>query len=283
MRSLQPGFWGVPAATSEGGVEFELKMGVRDFLPILVLSDDSRLVMQYLLTETGVDVNHRHPLFGSALYNAAAINNADIVKLLLSKGANVNQTGGRWYTSLQMSVAHSKSTDTLSVLLQAGADVNQQGGNNDNGRQTALMTAAHANNRKAVAVLLSQPEIDINLLSCREETIAHFLSRAGDADNLRKLIAEHPEVDIKCSGLAGTALNAATYLALSQFTDGHDEVVKILLEQGLSPLETPPGEEFSIHGWAKYLEKEAEEEEQEFPAALERILRWRKYSRESIK
>jgi ankyrin repeat protein len=85
-----------------------------------------------------VDVNHRITLFGSPLYNAAAVNNAGIVKLLLEKGADINKNGGR---PLYAATAYADVTDALSLLIAAGADIKSQGRYATNNNRTPLIPA----------------------------------------------------------------------------------------------------------------------------------------------
>ncbi|GIJ86208.1 hypothetical protein Asppvi_005090 [Aspergillus pseudoviridinutans] len=276
MHHLEPGLWKSPRTVKVNVVDgLELAVTSSDLLPLLVLRGNVQSVRDFLSNEKAENVNHRNKLFGSALYNAAALNELEIVELLLAHGADVNHIGGRWHTPLQASVAYANAAAALSVLLKAGADVNLQGGYAVNNNRTVLMTAAHANNCEAVSILLSRKDVDVNLLSCDEESIVHYLCRAGDVNNLRKLLAEHPDADIKHKGEYGTALHAAMNLAHYQFTEGHDEVVGILLELGLSPYDVSMGCETDIVGWAENIKEEAEEDEEEIPAAVQRILGWR--------
>ncbi|KAF9883624.1 hypothetical protein FE257_003131 [Aspergillus nanangensis] len=273
IRRVQPGLWGLASILPEQQQQ-QQQQELDNILPLLVLTRRAELVQGYLSTkEAEVDINKYSSFFGTALCNAAAINDVEVVKMLLAHGANTNQTGGRWHGPLQASVAYSDSVDTLSILLDAGADVNLQGGAN---KETALMSASKAHNHQAVSVLLSCKGIDVNLLSCTDESILHYLCRGGDVDNLRKLLADHPGVDVKHRSEYGTALHAAMNLECFEFTDGHDEVVNILLERGLSPKDVAFGAETCVVGWAENIKEEAEEAEVEVPAAVERILQCRR-------
>ncbi|GIK04921.1 hypothetical protein Aspvir_009019 [Aspergillus viridinutans] len=283
MHHLGPGLWKSPRTVEVNVVDgLELAVTSSDLLPLLVLRGNVQSVRDFLSNEKADNINHCNKLFGSALYNAAALNELEIVELLLAHGADVNHIGGRWHTPLQASVAYMNATAVLSVLLKAGADVNLQGGWAVNNKRTVLMTSAHANNREAVSILLSRKDVDVNLLSCDEESIVHYLCRAGDGNNLRKLLAEHPDADVKHKGEFGTALHAAMNLAHYQFTEGHDEVVGILLELGLSPYDVSMGCETDIVGWAENIKEEAEEDEAEIPAAVQRILGWRDAKRRAL-
>jgi ankyrin repeat protein len=228
-------------------------------------------------------VNRRHPLFGSALYDAAATNNAEVVKFLLKKGAGVNATGGRWYTPLHASVAYKTAgVESLTILLDAGANVNAQPGYSINEGRTPLITASHARNTEAVSLLLAQKDIDVTILAMSDESIAHYIARAGDAENLRLLLELHPTIDIRLKGEYGTPLHTAMNFAWDQLTEGHDAVVEILLDRGLSPNDTCPGAERDVVGWAEEVMNEAREEGEEVPAAAARVLRWWEEYKENV-
>jgi hypothetical protein len=247
-----------------------------EVLPLLCLTCSAEVIQTYLEREKeiDVDIDKRSPLFGAPLYNAAATNNADVVKFLLEKGADINATGGRWYTPLHASVAYPTGNESLNVLLAAGADINAQPSYNINDGRTPLITASHARNTEAVSILLALNNIDVTILAMSDESIAHYIARAGDAANLRLLLELHPNIDIKLKGEYGTPLHTAMNFAWDQLTEGHDAVVEILLERGLLPNDTCPGAERDVVGWAEEMINEAREEGEEVPAAVMRVVRW---------
>ena len=76
-----------------------------------------------LLLAAGADVNAKDS-FGDTPLHAAAINGqADVVKLLLAAGADVNAKGWIGYTPLHHA-AYDGHADVAKLLLAAGADVN---------------------------------------------------------------------------------------------------------------------------------------------------------------
>ncbi|KAJ0414759.1 hypothetical protein BJY00DRAFT_318510 [Aspergillus carlsbadensis] len=250
----------------------------RDILPLLCLTSSSDVIHRFLSRErekgSDVDITTRNPLFGSPLYNASATNNPKLVTLLLEKGADVNATGGRWYTPLHASVAYPTGTESLTLLLAAGADVNAHSGYSVNEGRTPVITASHAQNTEGVSILLAHREIDVSILAMSDESIAHYIARAGDATNLKLLLELHPNIDIKLKGEYGTPLHTAMNFAWDQLTQGHDAVVEILLERGLSPRDTCPGAERDVVGWAEEVINEAREEGREVPGAAGRVMRW---------
>jgi hypothetical protein len=272
----------VQAREKEESIPLSWGLKPDDIFPLLCLTCRAEAIEKFLARERETNINKRNHIFGSALYNAAAANNADVAKLLLEKGADVNAMGGRWYTPLHASVAYPMGTESLTLLLAAGADVNAQPAYSINDGRTPLITASHARNSEAVSILLARKDINVKITAMSDESIAHYIARAGDADNLRLLLELHPDVDIKLKGEYGTPLHTAMNFAWYQLTEGHDAVVEILLERGLKPNETCPGAERDIVGWAEEMINEAREEEEEVPAAVMRIIRWWKEYMENV-
>ena len=122
--------------------------------------------VKFLLAEGGADVL-AGPAAPMALMNAAMYGNAELVKLLLAKGAPVNakspeESDGRvkngpialgYLTPLILAVAQG-NTETVRALLDAGADVNAQ----DVRGMTPLMLAAATDhpNQDVIRMLLAR-------------------------------------------------------------------------------------------------------------------------------
>ncbi|KAJ5937653.1 hypothetical protein N7454_003995 [Penicillium verhagenii] len=90
----------------------------------------------------------------TALHVATAHNRADMVKLLLSHGADVNRPSDGGWTPLHYS-SDSGHEDIVTILLQAGALVNSQLLNGT----TPLHHAAQGGHTKVVELLLERPEV----------------------------------------------------------------------------------------------------------------------------
>jgi quinoprotein dehydrogenase-associated probable ABC transporter substrate-binding protein len=83
------------------------------------------------------------------LSNAVIANDADRVKFLVSKGADVNKADSQGWTPLQ-SAARQRSDDMIKVLIELGADVNLA----DSGATTPLVAALLRDHVPSVKVLL---------------------------------------------------------------------------------------------------------------------------------
>lgn len=77
--------------------------------------------------DEGADVNwyDRKELMGTALGRVAGRGFVEIAKLLLERGANVNEAG-IGYTPLGLASTSKKGKEMIKLLLDAGADVNKQ-------------------------------------------------------------------------------------------------------------------------------------------------------------
>ncbi|KAI0551042.1 ankyrin repeat-containing domain protein [Xylaria curta] len=101
-------------------------------------ADYSNMEMIEFLISKGADVNQQGGRFGGALQVAASSGRFEIVKFLIDKGADVNRQGGVYGSALQAAAAHSY-IEIADFLINEGANVNQQGGNRDNALQAAVV------------------------------------------------------------------------------------------------------------------------------------------------
>jgi len=189
------------------------------------------------------------------LHKAVADGDISRVTALIDKGVDLNARDGTGQTPL-MTAANNNRVEILRLLLQKGADVNEKvsGGTPAwmNG-WTALMVAANHGNCGAVRVLLdggANPKSTADVgstvlmvaLGCRDDIMGALqrvgadsdvkrdsgalMSAAltGDLNAVRTLLDKGTDVNAKWQG-EGTALAVAAVA-------GHLDVVKLLLERG---------------------------------------------------
>lgn len=171
---------------------------VPHLLPLLALNRNTALLDSVLAAHPDIDISTlRSKLFGSALF-------------LLERGADVNQTGGKWHTALQATCFYSGDRDAIEMLLAAGADVNLRGGERE---RTALLAAAAEKKPDAVQLLLDQPGLDVLVRDDVGDTVLGYLSFFGDATSVQKLLDKHEEMLSSTEGIENCRL--ALSLALS--------------------------------------------------------------------
>jgi ankyrin repeat protein len=154
-----------------------------------------------MLLDSGADVNAVSQLGRTPLIIAAAAHDsAEVVRLLLTKGANVNASDTTGVTAL-IAAANADNLEVATMLLAHGADVHARARTGE--PSTALMGAAVNGNARLVAALLAHKP-DLAVVS---------------AD--RTVTGKHGPV--RFGGL--TALHAA-------ITGGNPDVVEMLLKAG---------------------------------------------------
>jgi hypothetical protein len=110
-----------------------------------------------LLLEKGADVNAQGRFYGNALYAASALGHAAVVQLLLENRAEVNVQGGFYGNALY--TASTKGHEAIvKLLLENGAEVNVQGGFYGN-----ALYAASARAYEAIVKLLLENGAEVNV------------------------------------------------------------------------------------------------------------------------
>ena len=170
-----------------------------------------------LLLEKGANVNAQR-LQGhgeTPLYQAASNGHADVVGLLLQKGANVNALG----SAPLYGAASNGHADVARLLLQKGANVNAQ----DQGGGAPLYGAASNGNADVVRLLL---EKGANVNAQRQDgwTPLHEAALWGHAEIVSLLLEKGANVNSQRQD-GGTPLHTAAWR-------GHADVVRLLLEKG---------------------------------------------------
>lgn len=155
----------------------------------------------------------------TALLLAAPCGHTEIVKALLSTGADVDAQSGRMETALYKA-AEGGHIDVVNTLLAAGADVQIE----SQSRETALHQAAKNGYAVIVDALLSSGA-DVDAQSSeRMETALYKAARGGHTDVVNTLLASSANIHTKSqSGV--TALHEAA-------RNGHTEIVEALLSHG---------------------------------------------------
>ncbi|XP_077885306.1 ankyrin repeat and SOCS box protein 3 isoform X3 [Ictidomys tridecemlineatus] len=177
-----------------------------------------------LLLRHGANVNGSHSMCGwNSLHQASFQENAEIIKLLLKKGANKECQDDFGITPLFVAAQYGK-LESLNILISSGANVNCQALDKAN----PLFIAAQEGHTKCVELLLSSganPD-----LYCNEDNWQlpiHAAAQMGHAKILDLLI---PLTNRACD----TGLDKVSPVYSAVF-GGHEECLEILLQNGYSP------------------------------------------------
>ena len=212
--------------------------------------DDVNVVS--LLLKQGANVNFRYRDTGcgneyhngtTPLHNAVKCGNEEIVKLLISYGADVNAVNSQGETPLMQ--ASSGSSKLVEILLDNGADLNKRVSSGSSEGATLLHSAAQAGNYDLIKSLLSKG-FNINAKDNKGYTPLHYtiygyyIAQHSNTDFIDEEEREASLENIKDSAAylisQGADVNAkgkdgATPLALS-VSGGTNEITKILISNG---------------------------------------------------
>ncbi|KAH0559215.1 hypothetical protein GP486_004272 [Trichoglossum hirsutum] len=162
----------------------------------------------------------------SPLYMALLIELPDVFKLLLRRGADVNQTGGDHHTALQLA-AFQGNEEAVRLLLRAGADINARGG-----YYVTALAAAVAQGHDSIFRLLLESGADIHIHGdwpTGYKSPLIFAACHGQENSVSILLKKGADMNHPMGRYAGALCEAARC--------GNERIVKMLLESGAR--ETP--------------------------------------------
>ncbi len=173
------------------------------------------------LIELGAPVNYTSPNTnnGTPLYISAQTNQIEILKLLLTAGADVNKQNGDGRTPIFTASASGHMGILIKLLATMRVDVNIP----DNNGATPLIVASLNGNTKIVTILLGYGG-DVNA-TLNGKTALH-LAIEYEYPKIVEILAAAIETDLNRPNN-----NGATPLIIAVL-NGHIEIVKILLDLG---------------------------------------------------
>ena len=160
----------------------------------------------------------------AAIYN----DHPDIALLLLEGGADPETRSSDDRTALGMASFRGQA-NVVRSLIDRGADLNAKSEDWHRGGyyvEWAPLFMAIEKNRQDIVLLLLEGGADTEIRNCYKETPLYKASLYGCADIVRQLIGHGSDLNAE-SGL-GTALHGASW-------DGSPEISRILLEHGANP------------------------------------------------
>ena len=157
---------------------------------ITAIRNKNPQIIEYLLNLSSIDINalDEHKYSFSALHHAAQLKNIELMKLLVSRGADVElgSKGENFGNTPLMVCAWSGFENGVDFLLQQGACVNQQ----DNNGFTALMKACIKEHKNIIFTL--SRITDIRIRDKKNKTAYEYLRLAlfsqSEARELKKLL-----------------------------------------------------------------------------------------------
>lgn len=209
------GFFGARSSADSGSGDLVAAVRAGDLVRVQKLLDEG--VSPNCWDEGGIP----------ALGQAASAGNAALVKLLLSKGADVNATSKSTGKKLPIAslpivwyAASQGSAETLRLILQAGASANAREGGLG---MTPLMAAASFGNTETLRVLIDA-KVDLEARDQETRTALMWAADAGRYETARLLLDAGAQVD------ALGELGSPPLMYAAQH--GFDDVVALLVERG---------------------------------------------------
>ena len=126
-----------------------------------------------LVEKKGADINTLNDFGGSPLSDASSLGHTELVKYLLSKGAQLQIAGQK--ESVLHAAVRSNNPGLVKSILEAGASVNGV----EDLDETALHVAAEDDNRVEIVKLLLEAGADTNAKRIFEETPLDVATRSG--------------------------------------------------------------------------------------------------------
>eukprot|EP00607_Mallomonas_marina_P004181 CAMPEP_0182427716 /NCGR_PEP_ID=MMETSP1167-20130531/19007_1 /TAXON_ID=2988 /ORGANISM="Mallomonas Sp, Strain CCMP3275" /LENGTH=309 /DNA_ID=CAMNT_0024610155 /DNA_START=157 /DNA_END=1087 /DNA_ORIENTATION=+ len=169
------------------------------------------------------DINEETPLFAAVATDGAdaLFTNADIeiVKILISEGADVNTQNKKLYTPLMLACRYGRR-DIALLLLENGARVEMT----DNEGDTALSSAAFWKKISCIQSLVTEYHADVNTVNDAGITPLMWACHRGHADLAALLVSYGANIYAKNN-------EEDTVLMIACSQRGNTEFVKYLLQQ----------------------------------------------------
>jgi ankyrin repeat protein len=214
-----------------GGAEVNTR-DARGNTPLMYASASGSLDMMRQLLTAGADVKAKNNFESTALMWCSS--NLEKVRLLIDKGADVNAHSKQGRTPLVIAAAHDGNIDVIRLLIKKGADVNAGG---PAGASAALLAAAGANDTAMVRLLVEQ---GADVKAKADGRFSALMSAAGfgNVEVVKLLLAHGADVNEQSEPVSerpvkngNIAIGSLTPLLLA-VTSGSPETVRLLLNAG---------------------------------------------------
>ena len=237
-RGFRHMYWTPAEVTSHSAFHYACKFGLERAVSDILESEDididaatnigtttliaaassGHLDMVKLLMSRGADPK-KNNWYGSALHCAAEAGQCESSRFLLDSGMNIDLVNDFGRTPLHCAT-DARHVPTIELLLDMGADPNVQ----DDLGINLIHDAAQTGDERLVRRLLRDERVDITAKTVHGETALHRAAAGNHAEIVRMLLGAGVEINAK--NIDGfTALHLATW-------GGHRGVVWLLVEAG---------------------------------------------------
>ncbi|CAD6591949.1 MAG: hypothetical protein ASARMPREDX12_005515 [Alectoria sarmentosa] len=205
-RGLRAEYWEPDEVTSHNAFQYACSFRLESAVCNMFESED-------------IDIDAATHIGTTALIRAASSGHVDLVKLLMSRGAD--PTKANWYGSVLHCAAEAGQCESIRYLLDSGVNIDLR---DDFGR-TPLHCATDQRHIFAIELLLDRGA-DPNARDHEGIMLIHDAAQTGDERLMRRLLRDE-RVDISATTVRGqTALHCAAI-------GGHAKIVCMLLDVGV--------------------------------------------------
>ena len=165
-----------------------------EFTPLNIAIETGDMELTKFLITNGANVNSLMPYGGVNLIGwAISENNMDLLQILIENGANVNNTNGdSWAGTPLMTASRLGLDNVVRILLSRNADINAV----DMNGNTALHTAA-LNSQLSVVKLLLEKNPSLDIQNKVGNTALHLAVISGNIDIVGELVLKGANTRIK--------------------------------------------------------------------------------------
>ena len=217
-------------------VELLLNLGIDlegEWEPLHFASVNSHTGIVRLLLDRGADVNEPDNIWNKALHCASSSGHIDIVKLLLDSGAWVN-TNNKWGVTPLHNAIRKRHIDVVKLLLYSGADIEKRECNNG---KTPLWYASSSGCIDMVKLLINsgpscmaapsvRPGADVKTRSHNSTTHLHVASFYGHIGIVKLLI--YSGADTKAKNSYGkTAKQLSRNSTIKAAFEQHEHMIQL--------------------------------------------------------
>ncbi|MEI0747941.1 ankyrin repeat domain-containing protein [Brachyspira pulli] len=202
----------------ENNADINLKEELTGFTPLMASFHD--ITITELLIEKGADIEARNVDGINALVYAVSLNDEEMVKFLLEKGADANTVCEIENEHIYMpptplmNAVYNGNTNIINMLLENGADINYT-----TDEMTPLIYAAYKGNTNIINTLLENG-VDINYTNYYGMTALMYAASYNQFEAVKILLENNADTSI-------TDENGYTALDLIKSKDNND-IVKLL-------------------------------------------------------